>query len=431
METSRFPHFLRAAFAFAAVISSLAVCAQGQIEKVIYNFPSFVDGDNPEAKLTLSAPGHLFGTAAQGGNSSGLCSNQGCGVVFALSNSGGTWSKRVLYRFQGLDGSTPRGGMIFDAAGNLYGTTEFGGNGPCNYGGSPGCGVVFKLTRGSGGNWHETVLHTFTGSDGANPLAGLTFDSAGNLYGATQNGGDTVGCGGGTGCGVVFELSPSSSGWTETVLHTFVNDGSDGLVSGAPVTFDTAGNLYGSTLFGGSHGFGTVFQLSPSTGWSETILHNFTGNQDGWSPTGELVLDGSGNIFGVTQLGGTSPCLCGVVFELSPNTNGGWSERVLATELGWNGNVPVGIAADAGGSLDFVAFAGGNNASCAVGEGCGAVVRLSPTSTGGWQQQVLHRFAGFPDGEEPLAGVTVDASGRIFGVAASGKGTGLVYEITP
>ena len=240
-------------------------------------------------------------------------------VTVAVTNTWAAvnWNEKVLHNFNGSDGSASRSGLIFDAAGNLYGTTYTGGT--YNY------GTVFELSPMVDGGWSETVLHNFNnnGSDGWGPLSALTFDAAGNLYGTTAQGG-TYSCGK-LGCGTVFELSPMpGGGWMETVLYSFGN-GTDGVypIYGALI-FDAAGNLYGTTSSGGTHncqgigGCGTVFKLSP-TG-TETVLYSFDHYDGDWAG---LIFDATGNLYGTTEYGGTNQCDgplpgCGTVFELSP-----------------------------------------------------------------------------------------------------------------
>jgi uncharacterized repeat protein (TIGR03803 family) len=215
----------------------------------------------------------------------------------------------VLHKFSGADGSSPVGGLIFDAAGNLYGTTANGGT----FTGETG--VVFKLQPNQDGTWTESVLYNFTGaSDGGFSFAGLTFDAAGNLYGTTLGGGTH-------GYGVVFKLTPSASGtWTESVLHSFTG-GSDGGLPWGGVIFDTAGNLYGTANDRGNpactFGCGVVFKLIPTPkGWTETVLHSFAGV--GKYPEASVIFDPAGNIYGTTSNDPTTTSPFGVVFEITP-----------------------------------------------------------------------------------------------------------------
>jgi uncharacterized repeat protein (TIGR03803 family) len=222
---------------------------------------------------------------------------------------------QVLHNFNGTDGAYSQAGLIFDAAGNLYGTTAGGG--------TSFAGTVFELTPIAGGGWTEKVLHNFNndGTDGYLLYAGLVMDAAGNLYGTTYEGGTYNG-------GTVFELTPTAGGgWTEQVLWSFGN-GTDGIEPQADLIFDAAGNLYGTTRVGGAYGPGTVFELTPtgSGGWTERVLHNFNG-MDGNNLSGGLIFDAAGNIYGTTGFGGTDDK--GTVFELSPAAGGGWTEQAL------------------------------------------------------------------------------------------------------
>ena len=285
--------------------------------EVIYNIPGLAGGAGPLGGLISDAAGNLYGTASfQGDASFG-----GNGVVFKLSHdTSGGWRGTVLHTFQGTDGANPNGGLIFDRAGNLYGTTYSGG--------THNNGTVFKLSPDPDGKWTETVLHIFQGSpDGANPDAGLIFDRAGNLYGTSFNGGVLSFGGNGT----VFELSLEPNGeWSETVLHIFQTTGppnfqaTGGSGPQARLTFDRAGNLYGTTFSGGSPNGGVVFKLSPEPNgrWIETVLHGFQGFPDGAQPIGDLVIDAAGNLYGTTTAGGNSGnCFiggCGTVFRITP-----------------------------------------------------------------------------------------------------------------
>jgi uncharacterized repeat protein (TIGR03803 family) len=290
-------------------------------ETVLHTFTGAPDGSQPYAGLLMGAGGVLFGTTSGGGA-------KGRGTVFRLAPSSGGWTESVLYSFTGKgDGGSPRGGLIADAGGNLYGTTAGGGVAGCDIAAfGKGCGTVFELSSVNGG-WQETVLYSFTGTagDGANSVAALLFDGSGNLYGTTQYGG-TGAClyqGATAGCGTVFELSPIGAAWQEKALYAFTsNSADDGAEPVAPLVFDSAGNLYGTTA-GGGNGFdrsafggdGTVFELSPVNGtWQEAVLHYFDGN-DGARPTGGLTFNSHGNLFGTTVTAGFD---FGVVFGLRP-----------------------------------------------------------------------------------------------------------------
>ncbi len=275
-----------------AIVFALAIvatpAAQAQTYTVIHNFTGGADGSNPRAGLTSDAAGNLYGTASQGGNSSGdFCrSVGGCGTVFKLKHSGSGWVLSPLYGFAGgADGSYSQGRVAIARDGSLYGTTWLGGEGSCFSSGS-GCGVVFHLTppatvpAAALSPWNESVLYRFTGgSDGGLPEGDLTLDPSGNIYGTTENGG--------LGIGVVYELTPSGSGWTENVIHAFDDYNGDGGDPQGGVIFDHFGNLYGVFFLGGFNGAGGVYQLSPSgSSWTAQFLYGFTGGSDGANPMG-------------------------------------------------------------------------------------------------------------------------------------------------
>ena len=273
-------------------------------EKLLYKFTGTPDGFQPVAPLVQDPAGNFFGTTLLGGNSGGL------GTVFKMDGGG---KETILYSFAGgEDGSGPSGGLIGDAAGNLYGTTSQGGGSGCSF----GCGTVFRLNaRGD-----ETILHRFQGgTDGSYPVGRLLLDAAGNLYGTTEQGGNGS-CSVGQGCGTVFKLG---SGGNETVLYRFTG-GADGEYPAAGLVRDKAGNLYGTTIFGGNpnchHGdCGVVFKLSADG--KETVLHAFTGGSDGAEPF-DIIRSSDGILYGATGSGGDTACNppdgCGVVFKLTP-----------------------------------------------------------------------------------------------------------------
>ncbi len=337
----------------------------------LYTFTGGEDGGTPTAGVIRDSNGVLYGTTFGGGA-------YGAGAVFELAPPAkastsvvAPWTEKSLYSFTGGgDGGFPDmlgGSLAFDAAGNLYGTTLYGGNSSCN---SPlgACGVVFKLTN-SKGNWTVSVLHAFAGgfsnnyppSDGANPYGGVVLDAQGNVYGATTSGGYGIGCA--YGCGIIYQMTPSGSGWTENILMGFCNpyscldginptgiaiDNSGNLYTASDsaavemkkngaffedvlnpyvgsyptgnLIMDSAGNLYGTSVFGGAYGYGSVFELTPSSPyWTYTSLHDFTGGSDGGEPYGALLLDSKGNLYGTASMGGSGGSCsggCGVVFEI-------------------------------------------------------------------------------------------------------------------
>jgi uncharacterized repeat protein (TIGR03803 family) len=267
--------------------------------KVLHNFTGGTDGANPSAGLISDAAGNLYGTTLYGGDLS-CNSGTGCGTVFKLTPSG---KETVLYSFTGAaDGRFPQAGLVADVAGNLYGTTIYGGDLSCNSG--TGCGTVFKVDRAGA----ETVLYSFTGgTDGQFPYAGLVRDPAGDLFGTTSNGGASA-------YGTVFEVDKAG---TETVLHSFAA-GADGATPVAGLVIGGAGNLYGTTEGGGTHNSGTVFEVTASG--TETVLHSFNGQSGGANPNAGLLRDSAGNLYGTTLQGGVY--LQGTVFKLKPRRRG-------------------------------------------------------------------------------------------------------------
>ena len=394
--------------------------------KTLHKFTDGKDGLGPSSNLIFDPAGNLYGTTTSGGTST-LCES-GCGTVFKLTpNANGGWNESVLYSFCSLrkcnDGQAPNAGLIFDQGGNLYGTTFYGGGG-CFY----GCGVVFELTPHPDGRWTEKVLHHFTGADGSDSSAGLIFDRAGNLYGTTRYGG-------GYGPGNVFELAPNSDGsWTENVLYSFTG-GQDGGGPVAALIFDGAGNLYGTTQIGGTNGQGVIFKLIHNSdgSWSEIVLYQFTGGKDGSQPNDSLIFDQAGNLYGTTFY--SSHCAfyslgCGVVFELTPNSDGSWTESILRRFNGPGGAHPkAGLIFDQAGNLYGTTESGGKQGSCV--EGCGVVFKLAPNSKGGWNETVLHYFVNNP-GADPYGGLVFDGAGNLYG-ATLGYSVccGSVFEITP
>lgn len=275
-------------------------------EMVLHAFEGPPDGEGPSyAALVFDQSGAAYGTTPYGGNES-VCAGNGCGTVYKLTGSGEHWTESVIYAFEGdSDGAQPNGGVVFDAAGSLFGTTSQGGQ--------AGYGTVFELTP-FGNGWTKTVIHQFLGADdGALPEAALLRDSAGNFFGTTAGGQYAL--------GTIFEISPSENGWTYTVLHRFAGPGL--FDSYAPLTMDSAGNLYGTTYEGGTDGFGVVFELTPSgNGWTYTVLHNFTGLTDGAFPRSPVLTAPNGVLFGAAYSGGNLHLCgnggCGVIWEITP-----------------------------------------------------------------------------------------------------------------
>lgn len=403
-------------------------------EQVLLRFNG-TDGYRPNGALIFDSSGNLYGTTLQGGA-------YGRGSVFMLTpTANGKWAETELYSFCAAGscsgGAFPSAGVIFDASGkNLYGVTDEGG--------LYGDGAVFELTRGADGKWTEKVLHSFgNGDDGWDPEAGLIFDSAGNLYGTTSAGGaNSTNCDR-TSCGTVFQLKPNNNGkWTEKVVHSFNSDHKDGFWPLAGITLDASGNLYGTTEFGGVYscpgglGCGTVFRLSVSaTGkWTETILHSFDGN-NGNSPDSNVVFDAQGNLYGTTAGGGSGVCNppgCGTVFELMPDGGGGWTEKILRSFYRVRG--PWGVILDAAGNLYGTTAGGGRYFSS------GTAFELSHGENGTWTETTLHSFGKGKDGEQPIRTLNFDGAGNLYGATYEGGinsknclalGCGTIFEITP
>ena len=412
-----------ALMAMFAVISFIACThAAAQTEKVLHSFNGSA-GAEPLSGVIFDAAGNLYGTTASGGKNTCGLDFPGCGVVFELTlTSGGGWAERVLHNFSdtGNDGYLPASGLVFDAAGNLYGTTVYGGNESCvGLGSGTGCGMVFQLTP-TGESWREKIVHKFnSGMDGYNPTAAVILDTAGNLYGTTSTGGAHN-------VGMAFELTPAANGnWKETILHTFNSVGKNGDGPDSALSLDAAGNLYGTAANGGNGGLGTAFELKPPTGagWTENELYSFTSdNGVGGYPIGGMIFDGSGNLYGTTAVGG-SVGFYGTVFELTPKAGGGWTESVV---FAFDTLSPVGLTFDAAGNLYGTLPRAGTFSQ-------GLIFELTRTSGGGWSERGLYSFTGTGDGGYPNPGLVLDAAGNLYGTTQTGgaHGDGTVFEIIP
>ncbi len=435
----------RTAMLTSLLFGLLLSAASAQTETVLYNFcqlSNCLDGALPYSGVVFDQQGNLYGTASSGGNNIPNCSG-GCGVVFKLTPDG---KETALYSFCAksdcTDGSSPSAGLIFDSRGNLYGTTYSGGS---SSGCSSGCGVVFRLTP----EGKETVLYSFCAknncTDGALPESALLFDQKGNLYGTTSGGGSSN-CS--SGCGVVFKLTPKGK---ETVLHTFCvkNNCADGSLPVAGLAFDQQSNLYGTTETGGNAGCnsvapgcGVVFKITLKG--KQTVLHRFcekAGCTDGANPIAGLVVDPHGNLYGTTLWGPTvghchNGSGCGVVFRLSPKGK----ETVLHTFCTHSkgnacpdgANPAAPLLLDQLGNLYGTTNIGGSSTICTPDTGCGTVFKLSRKN----KETVLHSFCtqqDCPDGVFPMAGLTFDQSGNLYGMAPAGGayGLGVVFELTP
>jgi uncharacterized repeat protein (TIGR03803 family) len=400
--------------------------ALGQTFTVLHDFTGAGDGGNPYAGLTVDSDGNLYGTTSIGG--------VGYGIVFKMAHKESGWILTPLYTFRsGTDGAFPFGAVVLGPEGAVYGTTEYGGGGPCRSSdGFLGCGTVFKLNPPStfchtaSCPWTETVLYRFGFSpgDGTDPRSKLTFDGAGNLYGTTYEGG--------AGAGIVYEITRSDGGWTETIVHTF--KGSDGSSPNSEVIFDAAGNLYGTTTSGGNDctgtGCGLVYELSRSgLGWTETVLYKFTGGDDGGNPYGGLIFGPADTLYGTTVYGGSNNNSAGTVFKLAPS-RGGWE---LTTLYSLSGRL--------GSTASLVRDSSGNLYGTTIGDGSyqvGSVFKLV-NSGGIWTFSDLHSFRS-SDGGYLTGSVVFDAVGNLYGTTwdggkfvclAGGGGCGIVWEIAP
>jgi hypothetical protein len=396
--------------------------------KIIYSFTGGADGAYPESDLIVDGAGNLYGTTSAGGTG---CGSAGCGTVFELVRTKDGWQHQVLYSFAGgsNDGSDPKTGLVFDGAGNLYGTTSVGGGGGSICFG--GCGTVFRLAPNSRGGWTESVLYGFTGSngDGANPNTDLVFDGRGNLYGTTLGGG-VIGKGGGCdvfGCGTVFRLVPNSGGtWTESTIYLF-SGAPDGAVPASAVVPGVEGSIYGTTAYGGAgscidfarfsppRGCGTLYKLTPSGGgWTETVIYSFFRGQ-GFAKilSGGFSLNESGHWFGTSLYGGDG---LGAFFQLE-QTKKGWEQTILHRFYGGpDGEAPVGRLA-VGPQGEFFGVTGGT------------IFEIERT-TRGWKERVLFSFDKNSSG--PDAGPTLDSQGHIYGTTVGfGSNYGAVYEVIP
>jgi uncharacterized repeat protein (TIGR03803 family) len=403
----------------------------GQTFQVIHSFTGGTDGANPFAGLTMDSAGNLYGvTSAGGGGSCVLVSQPGCGLAYKLTSSNGTWDFSPLYGFQGQpDGAAPLAQLTIGANGKLYGTTAAGGEGPCSYLGDPDCGTVFEIpeTRGR----IDKILYRFSGgSDGGDPLISSTVFLANNIYGTTNVGGD-LSCNNPYGCGVVYQLTPTGK---ETVLHQFTDAGGDGAFPIGSMVADKSGHLYGTTAYGGNlstcsgSGCGTIFELLHSaSGWTERILYSFTGTADGENPNGGLIIDTKGNLYGTTYQGGAGG---GSVFELHRNASGNWSLYVL-TSFENAGFTISPLVMDSNGNIYGTTQNGGGDGSF------GRVFELIPNGKNWSYKELYDftgmTDGGNPlgglvlDSAGNLYGTTVYYGSPSCG----GSGCGVIFEVTP
>lgn len=435
---------MKNAFLCTVVVVLSCGFALGQAtEKVLWTFTDYSDGWGPKSKLVFDSQGNLYGTTEYGGSSSN--SNQycgegaGCGAVYQLSpQEDGTWTKNILYSFCAPqndsscpDGLHPAAGLVFDESGNLYGTTALGG--------SEGGGTVFELSPSLPGEaWTETVLYSFCANklgsqclDGQYPASDLVFDKKGNLYGTTVYGGSGHIDIEYPGAGTVFKLSPGADGWTEAVLYNFCSLGQgkrcpDGAYPSQGVTLRD-GNIYGAAGDGGPSNDGMVYELSPgSNGWAETVIFKFDSESGGTQPEGRLSFDAAGNLYGTLGYGGAN-YFTGAIFRLSRKH----PYRAIAPPGGGE-NPQSGVLVDGKrGMLYGTTWGGGNNFYY------GTVFEVAEPG----QATTIYNFCSqlnCTDGREAGSGLIEDPSGNLYGTTELGGsqacvdgGCGVVFEITP
>ena len=386
----------KAILSFAILCVSLTVVpryAEAQNLTVLYSFTGGLDGSNPFGRLARDDNGNFYGTTVVGGA-------KGQGAVFMLDAAG---NETVLYSFLGLtDGASPFGGLVRDSKGNLYGTTQQGGDTGCDF----GCGTVFRVSPAG----KKITLHTFTGgSDGGLPEGELLRDSAGNLYG-------TSGRGGSSNYGIVYKLDPHGN---ETVLHNFVGYPSDGANPAAGVVMDTSGNLYGAASGGGEIDHGVVYKIDRSG--NETIIYSFAPKPDGWGPY-DVVLGTGGKIYGTTSIGGLNGN--GAVFAIDTRASVLIRETVLYSFGGQPDGVgPLGIVWQPGEVYGMTVYGGDPRCSC------GTVYSVDAKGN----ETIVHSFTGVPDGDTPGRELIRDSAGDLYGVTTDGGayGYGAVFKLTP
>lgn len=416
-----------AGLVFALCVLGSSMVAQTGQETTLHTFSGGSDGYEPITGLAFDASGNLYGTTYFGGTAGGNC-GKGCGTVYQLkAGKSGSWTFKTIHSFVGGTGdlSFPAGRVAFDSAGNLFGTAGYGGTG--------GYGGLFELAVTT---WKESILYNFVFNTGETPAAGMTLYKK-VWYGSTQFGPQTHGLDGGT----VFSLKQSGSAWKEQAIHTF-QTGTDGYEPQVELVFDQLGNIYGTTPYGGTSGSGDIYELAPQSGgtYKETILYSFPNYEPGVSffPS-TMVVDSAGNLYGTAEFGGNSNCQpgCGSVFELQ-NTKSGWKYVTLYEFTGGkDGVLPAGgLVPDGKGDYYGMTLYGGTG-SCVAGQesGCGSVFKLSPVS-GGWQKTTVYDFLGAADGEYPQGALVIDSGGNLYGVTAGGlaygnTGYGTVFKIVP
>lgn len=399
--------FLRlVAWTFVSLVLVNAAGAQTTKFRIIHTFAGGNDGWNPVGQLVFDHAGNLYGATYYGGSLT-ACGGYGCGTVFQMHPNGGRWSERVLYNFSdavnsyvgatgplvldnmgniygtgvfwgydngqyfggevfqvsdtggswtgsllhefvsgSTDGGQPNPGLVRDAAGNLYGSTQAGGDLNNN-------GVVFEFSPNGDGTWTESLIYQFGSGKAYAPVGPMTIDAAGNLYGMTQSGGAY-------GWGSVYKLQQSNGVWSFVSLYDFPPSSNYGETpTPGGLVMDAAGNLYCNTQYGGAYGVGELFKLTPTTGyWKYSSIHTFSGSSDGGFPSGDLAIDHAGNIYGTTLSGGLFQY--GTVYKFVPEAKGRWKETVLHSFANTNdGYIPQGVILDSSGNAYGVTSGGG------------------------------------------------------------------------
>ncbi len=397
--------------ALAFTIACVCITAQAQTFTVLHSFTGGADGDSPVAGLSIDRSGNLYGTTSYGG--------VGPGVVYKMSERNSGWILSPLYSFRaGTDGCDPQHADLTIAPdGTLYGTTPSCGSVQC----PDGCGIVFHLRPSPSlpltpmTPWNETILYYFKLQQGPTASGRVAFDSAGNIFGTTKDGGVQ-------GTGIAYELSPSNGGYTENTIYSFQS-----IVFPSGLIRDSLGNLYG-VAHGTAFDYGEVFELSLSgSQWVATVLYVFQDGEDGAYPVGDLIADAQGNMYGTTSdaAGGGG----GTVFEMSPDGHGGWIHTTLAELPGGNPYESPGpqdaLTMDSAGNLYGTTLL---NAAFNKGN----VFKLT-NNGGSWTYTSLYDFTGGNDGSLPFSNVVIDAQGNLYGTAAQGgaNGQGVVWKIVP
>jgi len=392
-----------------------------RLTDILYNFGALPDAQYPYAGLLAGKKGEYYGTTLGGGSGP----SDGDGTVYEITAAG---KEKVLYSFQyGNDGAESDSPLIADKSGALYGVTIFGGgSSACN----SGCGTVFKLSPGKSG-WSESVLYAFQGgaNDGAWPYGGLVMNKSGAILGTTARGGGSTFCGGSNGCGVVFELTPSGTTYTEKVVHAFKSGPPDGLAPFDALVADSKGNLYGTTFYGGLAtgdckkspsgipGCGTVFKLTPSgSTYTESVLYRFKGGIDGRYPRASLLPGAKGVLYGLTEQGGAKKGTGnGTSFELTPKGSSYTEKVIYSFQGGSDGSDPddnPGLTADTSGAIYGTTTDGGGASACSGG--CGTIFKLTPSGSS-FTESVLYAFQGGTDGVSPYGGVVIDGKAKLLG----------------